>query len=116
MLIACQNSWVAGIFRGERPGHLKAIMRPLPAGGPDGEGPRTITKFHFCKRCKVLENESIFSKKNFEKLNTFYNTFWIFRKIIWKYSIFMIPYKSKEILCEFEYLIEKFRKRSSKNS
>ena len=39
-----------------------------------------------------------------------------FRKIILNFSIFMIPYKSREILGEFYYLVEKFIKESSKNS
>ena len=63
---------------------LKGYHAPPPAGGPGGEGPRTVAKFHFFKRCKVLQNEfifqkwqhfsspkSIFSKKKFEKLNIF---------------------------------------------
>ena len=33
-----------------------------PAGGPGCEGPRTLAKFNFLKRCKELENESIFQK------------------------------------------------------
>ena len=80
---------VAKFFSGERPGLLKAITRP-PCRGSGGEGPRTVAKFHFLKRFKVLENESIFhkyqlflpekfsfSKKNFEKMNIFYKNFWM---------------------------------------
>ena len=72
-------------FRGgERPGHLKAITRP-PQGVRGQRPPRTVAKFDFFKRCKVLENESsfqksqyfscpnhlFFPKKKFEKLNIF---------------------------------------------
>ena len=46
---------------GERPGHLKAITRP-PQGVRGAKAPRTVAKFHFLKRCKVLENESSFQK------------------------------------------------------
>ena len=63
----------------------KRLSRPPPAGGPEGEGPRTIAKFKLLKRFKVLENESIFQKyqhflaekqsvfctKTFEKWNSF---------------------------------------------
>ena len=45
---------------GVLPGHLKAISRP--AGGPGAAALRTVAKFHFLKRFKVLENESIFQK------------------------------------------------------
>ena len=45
---------------GGRPGHLKAITRPPPAGGPGGEGPPDGSEVSFIKRCKVLENESSF--------------------------------------------------------
>ena len=46
----------------------KATLGPLKdyqattAGGPWGEGPRTVAKFHFFKRCKELEIESSFQK------------------------------------------------------
>ena len=43
-----------GFFRGERLGHLKAITRPPQAGGPGAKAPRTVAKFHFFKRLKVL--------------------------------------------------------------
>ena len=75
-------------FEGGSPGHLKAIMRP-PQGVRGAKAPRTVAKFHFFKRCKVLENESsfqkykhftcpknlFFSKKKFEKLNIFDRNF-----------------------------------------
>ena len=38
-------------FRGERPGHLKAITRPPPAGGPGDEGPPDGSEVSFLKRC-----------------------------------------------------------------
>ena len=49
-------SGVARIFfRGGTPRPLKGYHAP-PAGGPEGEGPRTVSKFHFLKRFKVFEN------------------------------------------------------------
>ena len=72
--------------RGERVSHLKSTMRTLR--GSEGEGPRTIARFQFLKRFKVLENESIFQKyqhfscpkspfykNNFDKLNIHYRNF-----------------------------------------
>ena len=71
-------------FGGGTPRPLKGYHAP-PAGG---EGPRTVAKFHFLKRFKLVENESIFknsnillarkcifSNKNFEKWNIFYKNF-----------------------------------------
>ena len=69
---------------GGTPGHQKAITLPL-VGGPGAKAPRTVAKFHFFKRFKVLEKESsfqkyqyfscpknlFFSKKKFEKVNIF---------------------------------------------
>ena len=49
-------------FSGKRSGPLKDYQAHT-AGGPGGEGPRTVAKFHFLKRFKVLENESIFQKE-----------------------------------------------------
>ena len=86
-----------------------------PAGGP-GE------KFHYFKRCKVLENESrfqkyqyfflpkksIFSKKKFEKLNIFDRNLWIFSKNYLKIFKFYETYKVRENFGEFPYLVEKF--------
>ena len=40
----------------ERLGYLKAISRPLQGVW------KAVAMFHFLKRCKVLENESIFQK------------------------------------------------------
>ena len=57
-------SGVARIFfgGGEAPARpLKGYHAP-PAGGPGAKAPRTVAKFHFFKRFKVLENESIFQK------------------------------------------------------
>ena len=42
-------------------GPLKDYQAP-PAGGPGAKAPRTVAKFHFFKRCNVLENESSFQK------------------------------------------------------
>ena len=46
---------------GGTPRPLKGYHAP-PAGGPGAKAPRTVAKFHFFKRCKVLENESSFQK------------------------------------------------------
>ena len=85
--------------RGERVSHLKSTMRTLR--GSEGEGPRTIARFQFLKRFKVLENESIFQKyqhfscpkspfykNNFDKLNIHYRNFWSVSKNILKFSRF----------------------------
>ena len=71
---------------GGRSGHLKAITRP-PQGVRGAKAPRTVAKFHFLNYSKylktnpffnnsnILPEKSIFSKKNFEKLNIFYKNF-----------------------------------------
>ena len=90
---------VARIFSGEgeeRPGHLKAMTTPPPhEGRPDGsevsffETIESIRKWiHFSKMSAFFFlKRSIFSKKDFEKLNLFYKNFWIlkceFRVWIW---------------------------------
>ena len=61
-----------------------------------------------------LPEKSIFSRKTGKKLNIFYKNFWIFRKIILKFSIFMVPYKTRKISCEFNYLDERFIKKAQK--
>ena len=117
---------VARIFSGGgRPGHLKAITRSTEGSG--GGSPSNGSEVSFLKRLKVLGKESIFQKiniflqeksifsnKNFEKLNIFYKNFSIFSKNYFKLSIFMIPYKSREMPSEFFYLIEKFIKQAQK--
>ena len=50
-------------FSGGTLGPLKDYQAPL-AGGPGGEGPRTVAKFHFFKRFKVFENEFISQNVN----------------------------------------------------
>ena len=114
-------------FERERPGHLNAIKRPLRGSG-GGKGPpdgsevsffKTIQStwkwIHFSKMSTFFfSKRSIFSKKNLEKLNIFYKNFWIFSKNYFKFSIFMRTYKTREILCEFEYLIEKLMKKLKK--
>ena len=100
-----------GIFSGGTLGPLKDYQAP-PAGGPGGEGPpdgivvsffkaiQSIRKWiHFSKMSTFFS--PIFSKKNLGKLNIFYKNFWIFSKNYFKFSLFMISYKSREILCEF---------------
>ena len=75
-------SGVARIISGGTPGPLKSY-HASPAGCPGAKAPRTVARFHFLKRFKVLEKEyifqkyqhfsspkkSIFSKKYFEKFN-----------------------------------------------
>ena len=102
-------------FSGGTLGPLKDYQAP-PVGGPGDEGPppagREVSFFktiqsiwkwiHFSKMSTFsFPKRSIFSKKNFEELNIFYKNFWIFSKNYFKFSLFMICYKSREILCEF---------------
>ena len=117
---------VARIFfgGGGHPGHLKVITR-LPQG-VRGEGPRTVAKFHFLndskyqkmnpffKNINIFLSKSIFSTKTFEKLSIFYKNFSIFSKNYFKFSIFMMPYKSRKIPGEFYYQVEKFIKKTQK--
>ena len=74
-----------GFFSGGGvPRPLKGYHAP-PAGGPGAKAPRTGAKFHFYNDSKYLKMnsffknvniflllKSIFSKKNFEKWNIFY--------------------------------------------
>ena len=114
-------------FRGGRPSHLKAIMR-TPAGGPRVKAPRTVAKFHFLKRFKVLENESSFQKYRHFSLpkNLFFlrkiSKNWtyftriseVFLKNYFKNFTFYDTYKSREIRFEFYYLIENFMNKAKK--
>ena len=68
----------------------------------------------FFKNVNIFLLQKINFLKNLEKLNIFYKNFWIFSNNYYKLSLFMIPYKSREILCEFQYLIEKFVKKTQK--
>ena len=91
-------------FRGATPRPLKGYHAP-PAGGPGAKAPRTVAKFHFFKRCKVLENDSSFQKyqyfscpKNlfFLRKNSKNRTYLtgmseFFRIFIEKFSILMNP-------------------------
>ena len=84
-----------GFFRRGRPWPLKGYQA-LPAGGPGAKAPPpTVAKFHFLKRFKVLEHESIsqnfflpkksiYSTKTFEKWSRFYKNFWNFSKNVFK--------------------------------
>ena len=120
---------VARIFfgGGERLSHLKAITRP-PEGvrgrrPPDGsevsffKTMQSIRKWiEFSKIATFfLPKKSIFSKKNFEKLNIFDGNFWIFSNHYLKIFNFYETYKSREIFGEFYYLIEKFMKKLKKS-
>ena len=49
-------------FGGGRPGHLKALTLPPPAGGFEVATFHFGSEVSFLKRFKVLENESIFQK------------------------------------------------------
>ena len=70
---------------------------------------------HFSKMSTFFfPKRSIISKKNLGKLNIFFKNFWIFSKNYFKFSLFMISYKSREILCQFWYLIGKFMKNLKK--
>ena len=53
------SSGVAIVFSGRDAPATEMLSRAPPPGGPGSEGPRTVAKFHFLKRCKVLENECI---------------------------------------------------------
>ena len=126
-IVRCIYSVMNGIerrrqvfFGGGMPRAPKGYHAP-PAGRPGGEDPRSVAKFHFFKRCKVLENESSFQKsqyfscpknlffnKIFEKLNIFSWNLWIFSKNNVKIFKFYEIYKSREIFGEFPYLVEKF--------
>ena len=105
---------------GRTPRPLKGYHAP-PAGGPGSGSPRTVAKFHFLKRFKVLENESIFtnsnmfsyqksifSKKNFEKWTNFTRISEFLWKIIYMlWSFLEEPSKFREIREEFYCLVEK---------
>ena len=54
---------------GGTPGHLKAIT--LPPQRVRRRSSRMVMKLKIFKRLKILENESIFSKKNFKKIEDF---------------------------------------------
>ena len=97
----------------------------LPQGVRGAKAPRTVVKFHFLKRFKVLENESIFQKqhifscqkihfsnKNFKNRSYFTRIFEFFGKI-YRILIFLEEmYKSREIPDELYYLVvEKFIKK-----
>ena len=92
------------------------------------KAPRTVVKFHFKKRFKVLENESIFQKyphfflpenpffpkKKFQNRTYFTRISKFFEKI-YKILIFLEElYKSREIPDELYYLVETFIKKSQK--
>ena len=88
--------------------------------------PLTVAKFHFLKRFKVLENDSLFQKyqhfsrqknpfflRKFRKIEHILQKFLSFRNIILKISIFLeLPCKSREIPDEFFSLVEKFIKKA----
>ena len=103
-----------GIFSGGNAPATSRLSSARGSGGPVAKAHRTVAKFHFLKRFKVSENEFTFQKcqhfssqkdpffkKNLEKVSIFYKNFWIFSNNYVKFSIIMIPYKSREILCEF---------------
>ena len=106
-----------GIFRGEFSGHLETIKRSLQGvrGAKDGSEVsffktiQSIWKWiHFSKNVNIFLLQKINFLKNLEKLNIFYKNFWIFSNTYFKFSFFTVPYKSREILCEFKYPKFKF--------
>ena len=112
-----------GFFSGGgTPRQLKGYHAPPPRRGSGGEGPPDGSEVSFVKTIQSISNiatfflpkKSIFSKKNFEKLNIFYKNFGIVSKNYFKFSIFIIPYKSREIPGEFYYQVEKFTKKAQK--
>ena len=113
---------------GGKPRPLKGYHAPPQGVRGGGEGPRTVAKFHFLKRFKVFENEFIFQKcqhfsspkdpfflrKILENGIYFTRISEFFSKNYFKFSLFMITSKIREILCEFKYLNEKFMKKAHK--
>ena len=101
---------VAWIFSGGLSGHFESITRS-PQGVRGAKAPRMVAEFHFLKRFKVLENESIF-----QKISTFFlakNPFFLrksehilqeflsfFEKLFKEFDLIW-PYKSREIPDEF---------------
>ena len=110
-----------GIFSGGTPRPLKGYHAP-PVGGPGGEGPPDGSEVSFFQTMQSIRKwiefskistfffpkKSIFSKKNFEKLNIFDRNFWIFSNNYLKNFNFYETYKYREIFAEFCYLVEKF--------
>ena len=113
---------------GERPCHLMAITPPPRRGSSGQAPPRTVAMFHFLKRFKVLENESIFQKwQHFStkkihffllKLSNDGTDFTRISEVFSKnyFEIFNVyeTYKSREIPGEFYYLVEKHIKKLKK--
>ena len=109
-------------FRGGLSGHLKAIKRP--SQGVRGRRPpgwyRSFIFYNDSKYSKMnpfFKNSNIFLAKNpvfLRKLSKNWSDFTriseFFRKIILKFSIFMILYKAKEIHGGFYYQVEKILK------
>ena len=104
------------------PGNLRGITR-FPRGVRGRTRHRTVMKFHLFKCIKVLEihpffkyikfflsEQSIFSRKNLEKLTYFSRITEFVSKNILKLSVLTIPYKSIEISGEFYYIVENFIK------
>ena len=102
-------------FSGGTPRPLKGYHAP-PAGGPGAKAPRTVSKFHFLKRCnemnRVFKNIKIFLPKT----SIFHRNFWIFSNTYLKIFNFNETYKYREIFGEFYYLIEKFMTTAQKIS
>ena len=66
----------------------------------EGKAPRTVAKFHFLERCKVLENQSNFQKYQHFLAQKNYFSYEKFRKI---------KHIRQEFLNFFEYLLENFQ-------
>ena len=104
-------------FRWERSGQLKTIKHP-PQGVRGANAPRTVAKFHFLKRFKVLENESSFQKyphfscpkslfflRKIRKIEHIWQEFLNFFANYLKIFNFYETSKSRENFCEFYYLV-----------
>ena len=117
---------VARIYSGGLSGLLKAITRsPQGVRGRRPPPTRTVARFHYLKRVKVLENESIFKNINIfsclkihffprkiSKIGHLSQEFLSFLKKLFKILIFLEElYKPREIPDELYYLLETFIKK-----
>ena len=110
-----QFSGVAGIFSGGGGGGPHRPLKGYHAAPRRGSGgrwptPRTVAKFHFWTRCKVLESESSFQQyqhfscpknlfflRKISKNRTYLTGISVFfQVIIWKFWIFMKPIRPEK--------------------
>ena len=124
---ACNSQWRRQEFFGAgTPRPLRGYHRPQRVRR--AVGPRSVPKFHFFKTipshrkwihfAKIStffsSEKSIFSKTNFEELSILTRISDSFRKFILQLSMFMKPYKSREIPNELYDLVKKFIKKLKK--